>query len=442
MILYADIDAFFASVEQALRPELRGRALIVGGGVVGRGVVVSASYEARRFGVKAGMPIFHARRLCPDGVYVGGRFSEYGRFSERIFSIMEGFSPVVERVSLDEACVDLAGCELLHGVWSARPLSRLPFVRVSEGVYGRREGRAVPPQRRVMLPAPLRWLAGVALRLKRMVHGETGLNVSVGIGANRLVAKIASDFCKPDGIALVAPGTEARFLSCRRLGEIPGIGRGIRRKLALWNVHTVEEARRLPPDLMTAAFGPEGGPAILRLLNGFPARTPDPDGPGHPKSMSRETTFWTASNDYEFVESVLFNLTERLGRALRREGLAGRRVQLKLRYQDCAIVQTSRGTDGFVDGDAAIFTVARRLLRGRWSRTGRLRLVGVGLTGLKPVRAFQCPLFDTEAERSRRLDRCLDGLRDRFGFDAVRRGLSINLSEVHAGPVDSAVGGV
>jgi DNA polymerase-4 len=147
-----------------------------------------------------------------------------------------------------------------------------------------------------------------------------------------------------------------------------------------------------------------------------------------PKSISRETTFWTASNDYEFVESILFYLTERLGRALRREGLEGRTVQLKLRYHDFTSVQCSRSIGEHADRDEDIFAGARVLLRGRWCRSRRLRLVGVGLTDLRPVRTFQNKLFDDNADRCRRIDRCLDGLREQFGFGVVQRGLTINLN--------------
>jgi len=425
-MMHVDIDAFFASVEQVLDPELRGRPVVVGGGRGGHGVVASASYEARRFGLTAGMPIFRARELCPHAVCVGGRFEQYNRFSERVLGLVAELSPAVERVSLDEARVDLRGCRLLHGVWSARPLSRLPFVREAQGVYRRCEGSAVPAGGRRMVPERVRWAVGLALRLKRVVRVRTGLTVSVGIGANAAVARMACSFGKPDGLAVVVPGAESAFLGMLDLRDIPGVGRATREKLHKWNVHTVEQARRLPLDVLQDAFGREGGRTIFDLLRGAATDPPGPPAVRRPRSIGREVTFWTASNDYRFVESMLFELTERLGRALRREGMRGRAVHLKLRYDDFATVHSSRSLPRRTDRDEAIFAVARRLLRSRWRRSRRLRLVGVRLTDLKPARLIQCKLFDTRAERGRRLERCLDGLRDRFGFDVIRRGPAIN----------------
>ena len=430
LIVHVDIDAFFASVEQVLDPQLRGRPVIVGGGIEGRGVVASASHEARRFGLKAGMPIHRARELCPDGVYLPPNFEEYNRFSERVFDVLSQVSPSVEQASLDEARVDLRGCERIYGMWSARPLARLPFVREAEGVYRRSEGTAVPPGRRALLPEGCRWAAAVGLWVKRAVRATAGLDVSIGVGSNRLVAKVAASFGKPDGVALVEVGREADFLAMLELKDIPGVGPVTRERFSKWNVRTVADARRLPGELLEDAFGPERGAALYQLLRGQvpddaeELRTHEP-----PKSISRETTFWTASSDYEFVESMLFYLTERLGRALRREGLEGRTVQLKLRYDDLSTVQRSRSTGRHTDRDAEVFAAARVLLRGRWCRSRRLRLVGVGLTDLRPAGSFQHMLFDDGAERSRRIDRCLDSLRERFGFGAIHRGLTIALCD-------------
>jgi DNA polymerase-4 len=245
------------------------------------------------------------------------------------------------------------------------------------------------------------------------------------------VAKAASDFGKPSGIVLVEPGHEAHFLDMLELKDVPGVGKATQDRLLKWNVRTVQEARQLPLELLQDAFGCEHGEAVFHLLRGEAdpsGEAPDTHGPDQPKSISRETTFWTASNDYEFVQSMLFYLTERLGRALRRQGLGGRTAQLKLRYQDFVSVQCSSSLGRHTDRDAEVFAAASKLLRDRWCRSRRLRLVGVGLTDLRPARVSQRTLFDDGAERCRRLDRCLDQLRERFGFDAVRRGLSINLS--------------
>jgi DNA polymerase-4 len=428
LILHADIDAFFASVEQVLNPDLRGRPVIVGGGIEGRGVIASCSYEARPFGLTAGMPIFRARELCPDGLYVPPNFPEYNRFAGLVFDILSSVSPSVEQASLDEAYVDLSGCARMYGLWSARPLSRLPFTREGEGVYRRSDTVPIPPESRVVLADSCRWVAGLALAIKRRIRRETGLDVSFGIGSNKLVAKIASDFGKPNGIGLVECGREADFLARLELCDIPGLGRATRNHLLKWNVRTVAEARRLPRALLGEAFGPERGALLYDILRGsIDDRHGELRIDELPRSISRETTFWTPSSDRGFVESMLFYLTERLGRALRREGLEGRTVQVKLRYQDLARVQCSRSLGEYSDCDDRMFEAARRLLRTHWCRTRRLRLVGIGLTDLRPARSFQTRLFDTRGDRCRRIDRCLDGLRDRFGFGVIQRGPTIEL---------------
>jgi len=286
-----------------------------------------------------------------------------------------------------------------------------------------------PGARREMLPEGSRWVGAVAVWIKRRVRAETGLYVSVGVGANKLVAKAASDFGKPSGVTLVEAGREGAFLGLLELKDIPGVGPSVREKFARWNVHSVAEALRLPVDLLQDAFGPERGQSLYGLLRGMPGEPVEVRAPDRPKSISRETTFWTASNDYEFVEAMLFYLTERLGRALRREGMEGRTVQVKVRYSDFETVQRSRSMGEHVDRDEAVFATARELLKTQWCRSRRVRLVGVGLADLRPVRVFQDSLFDTGAERSRRIDRCLDGLRERFGFGVVQRGPAIRLAE-------------
>ncbi len=434
-LIHADIDAFFASLEQVRRPELRGSPVVVGGGIGGRGVVASASYEARRHGLKAGMPIQRAREFCADAVYLAPDHDEYNRVAGEAFEVLSSLSPSVQQMSLDEVCVDLAGCERMYGTWGARPVARLPFECVQPGVYRRSEARAVPVEARRMLPRECRWAVAVALWAKRAVREKTGLTLSVGVGANRLVAKLASGACKPNGTAVVQAGSEAEFVAGCDLGELPGLGRATRSRLLRWNVRTVEQARRIPREALRDVFGDARGDALFRILRGEDPGAQYQDGgmgANYPKSISRETTFWTPSNDAEFVTSMLFYLTERLGRALRRQGLRGRTVRLKMRYEDQATVQCSRSLGVHTDEDTAIFEAVRALFGTRWRRNRRLRLVGVGLTDLRPAGAWQRSLFDDGPERCRRLDRCLDALRDRFGFRTVQRGPSIDLYRYEA----------
>lgn len=425
-ILHVDLDAFFASVEQVLHPELRGQPVIVGSAQKRRGVVVSASYEARPCGVHAGMPIYEARRLCPNATYLAGEYSEYRRFSREVFDLLTEVSPDVEKGSLDEAYLDLGGCRRLYGTWSAGPLGRLPYHEPARGVYLRREDSPPGPRERSAPEDHHRWVAAVAAWVQRTVRARTGLPISVGCATNKLAAKCASDFGKPRGLVLVEPGAEEAFFGLLSLEDIPGLGHAVRRRLRRWNVRTVEEARRLPGHLLRQAFGSRQGEGIFQALRGRGSDVlSEPD---HPSSISRETTFWHASNDRWFVEAMLFYLIERVGNALRRQGLAGRRVHLKLRYHDFSGNDTSRTLDSPTSEDQKIFRTARRLLVRRWSRTRRLRLIGVKLTGLHPIDGYQQDLFDDTEGRHRRLDRCLDGLRDRYGFSVVQRGAAIELT--------------
>ncbi|MBS3762969.1 MAG: DNA polymerase IV [Planctomycetes bacterium] len=424
-ILHVDLDAFFASAERVLSPELKNKPVIVGSAQENRGVVASASYDARSKGVKAGMPIYQSRRLCPEAAYRPGNYSEYKRLSQEVFAILWELTPKVEPVSLDEAYLDVSGCERLHGSRGAGPLGRLPFAIISGGTYVRQETDALPPPKRTLVPRHHRWISALAMTIKQTVRTRTDLTVSVGCATNKLAAKSASDFCKPDGLALITPGTEEQFFLTLPLGEIPGIGRATREKFHKWNAHTVAEARHLPRSLLKTAFG-DRGCSIHAALRG--QGETELTLPEHPRSLSRERTFWTPSNDRNFVESMLFYLTERLGKTLRKKQLVGRTVHVKLRYNDFTTVERSRSLKTPADLDEEIFPVASHLMDRRWDQRRRLRLVGVKVSDLRPNCQRQQKLFDDKLERQRRIDRCVDELRDKFGFNVVQKGLSIALN--------------
>jgi len=258
----------------------------------------------------------------------------------------------------------------------------------------------------------------------------------VGLASSKGVAKAASDYGKPDGLVLIEAGREASFLSRLDLKDVPGVGRSTLEALRRWNVRTVEQARALPLEVLEDAFGTERGAALYHVLRGEAGGDAEAvHGDELPRSISRETTFWTASSDYEFAEAMLFYLAEQLGRSLRRQRLRGRTVHVKLRYEDFTAVQCSRSLGHLTDRDDEVFEAAQALLRARWCRNRRLRTVGVGLTDLRKAQVAQPVLFDDGAERGRRLDRCLDALRERFGFSVIRRGPAIRL----AGPAGDAM---
>ncbi|MBM3946940.1 MAG: DNA polymerase IV, partial [SAR202 cluster bacterium] len=293
-IMHVDLDAFFVSVEQTRDSSLRGRPVVVGGDPGGRGVVASASYEARAYGLHAGMPLAQARRLCPDAVFVRGDYERYREVSSAFHAILEEVSPLVEPMGLDEAFVDLTGTDRLWG------------------------------------PAAL-----VAQAARSRVRRELGITASVGIASSKTVAKVASDACKPDGLLEIAPGEESAFLSPLPLEALPGIGPANAEALRRLGVKTLGEIAALPIGTLHRAFG-VWGEALHAHAKGIDPRPVSP--PGLPKSMSRETTFQEDSLDRALLYGTLHYLTERVGADLRRHGALARQVQVKLRWADFTTV--------------------------------------------------------------------------------------------------------
>jgi DNA polymerase-4 len=384
MILHVDIDAFFASVEQVLDPNLAGKPVIVGGKADDRSVVASASYEARALGVKTAMPIAQAARVCPEGVFLRGRFEHYNDFSRRVMAILADYSPAIEAASLDEAYLDLAGCERLLGP---------PF--------------------------------DLADRIKRRVKAETGLNVSIGAGANKLVAKVATALAKPNGVVIIWPGYEADFFAPLPLDALPGLGRRSIERLAEYNLRTLADLRRVSEEVLVATFG-VGGSTLYRHCRGLcdaPVLARE-----RPKSISRETTFEEDTLDRGYVEAMLHYLTERAARDLRQHGLLARGVTVKLRYADCQTVSASRTVPEATDQDESLYRTAVALWRRLYTRRVRVRLVGVSLSSLVAPDQRQMDLFREPTRRRRdRLYRSIDRVRDKYGFSAVTAGRSIEL---------------
>ena len=379
-ILHVDMDAFFASVEQVLDPRLRGRPVIVGGHADDRSVVASASYEARRYGVRSAMPLARARRLCPDAEFLRGNFDAYGEFSERVHEILLRFTPLVQAVSLDDFYLDMTGCHRLHG----RPLT-------------------------------------AAERIRLTVHAETGLSVSIGIASNKLVAKVASDFAKPNGVVEVWPGCEEAFLRPLPVEKLPGVGASTAAALHKFNLRTVGDMARIAGDLLQQAFG-QAGVALWEHAHGRDSSEVIPE-TGLPKSISREHTFSRDLIDAEQIRAKLYALTERAARQLREEGLTARRVTVKLRYCDFQTVTAACSLRSPTDRDDLLYDAAREKLKRLMARRLRVRLVGVALSGLALAKGRQGELFaEKEILRRRRFYRGLDALRERFGFDIARVG--------------------
>jgi DNA polymerase-4 len=386
VVLHADMDAFYASIEQRDRPELRGRPVIVGG-TSDRGVVAAASYEARRFGVHSAMPTVEARRRCPQAVFVRGSMSRYARESRRIFGIFRRFTPAVEGLSLDEAFLDLSGTQRLLG----EP-------------------------------------ALVGARLRREVFDETGLRVSVGIAPVKMVAKIASDLAKPDGLLEVAPADVRAFLDPLPVERIWGVGPVAQARFARAGIATIGDLARLDPRRLEQLLG-DWGAGLAALARGDDAREVEPY--REPVSYSEENTFGRDVSERATLEAAIATHAEAVARRLRADALAARTVVLKLKLARRRgpgprghPLLTRRATLAEPSDDGAVLARTASALLTRAALAEPVRLLGVGVTGLAAEGAGQLPLFGPEpdAERRRRLNRALDEIAERFGSEAVVRG--------------------
>ncbi len=381
-ILHVDMDAFYASVEQRDRPELRGRPVIVGG-VGNRGVVSAASYEARVFGVRSAMPTATARRLCPQGVFLPVRMGHYATISRQIREIFFSFTPLVEPLSLDEAFLDVRGCE---------------------GLFG---------------PAP-----EIARRIKERVRTETELVASVGVAPNKFLAKLASDFGKPDGFIVLPPERVPDFLAPLPVGRLWGVGVKGEKRLHALGIHTVGQLAALPERVLSDHFG-EVGRHLSQLAHGRDDRSVTPD--REAKSVSTETTFAHDVADREVLRTWLLGLVDHLAARLRHEDLQARTLDLKLRSSDFrtrtrsqALPEPSNLTDSLWEAAGALFerSLSAELLP--------LRLLGVGASRLTRGAPVQGDLFDNaERERKAALDRTVDAIRSQFGGAAIRRGSNL-----------------
>jgi DNA polymerase IV len=372
-IAHVDMDAFYAAVEQRDRPELRGRAVIVGADPKGRGVVSACSYEARVFGVRSAMPISRAHRLCPHGVYLPVDMTKYARVSAEIMAILAEFSPLVEPVSVDEAFLDLTGTATLWG----------------------------PP------PDAVR-------AIKSRIRAQTGLTASAGLAANKFVAKVASDLEKPDGLVVVPPGREAEFLAPLPIERLWGVGKATAKELQGLGVATIGQLQRLAPAVLTARLGPHGSD-LLALAFGRDGRPVEPFSP--PKSMGAETTFGRDCRDPARLEETLRGQAERVARELRADGLAACRVTLKLRWADFRTLTRSHTGDPTQDGLELYRRAA--LLLSREPLVQAVRLIGVSASALRAEAHGQLPLLDPAAVRRERLARAVDRITGRFGRSAI-----------------------
>jgi DNA polymerase-4 len=373
-IAHLDMDAFFVSVERLLDPSLAGKPVVVGGDPDGRGVVASASYEARRHGIRSAMPSRQARQLCPEVIFLRGHHHLYSEYHRKIRAVLERSIPVIEAASIDEFYLDLSGCTLLHG-----PV--LPLLR----------------------------------KIGEEIGGELGLPSSSGLAGNKLVAKIASGMAKPQGILWVPQGTEADFLAPLPVRILPGVGPVTERKLQSLGIRRVGHLASFPERVLEGALG-KWGQDLFRKARGLSDSPVSEE--GDRKSVGHEVTFREDSADPAFLEAVLCRLVEKAAWRLRKGGFWAGGLTLKVRYADFRTITRSR-TVVPTNRDGELFRAARELLGETVSRRVRVRLVGVSLERLRGGQE-QLDLFCPERERRKsRLFPAVDRLRKKFGFDVL-----------------------
>jgi DNA polymerase IV len=385
-IMHIDLDAFFVSVEQTLNPELKGKQVVVGGKPDRRGVVAAASYEARAFGLHSGMPLLTAVRLCPQAIFIEGNYHHYSEASHKFMAILADFSPFLEPAGIDEAYLDVTGFESLHGT-----------------------------------------IRQMAFKIKKRVKDELGLVASIGIASCKIVAKVASDHSKPDGLVEVPAGQEADFLAPLPINKLPGIGKKTEQVLTGLGIKTLGELAKMRPSTLKNRFG-TFGEELHRLARGIDDRAVLP--PGEAKSISRETTFPEDISDHEFLMATLRYLTERVGADLREQGKQARCVAIKVRYEDFTTITRQRTLRQTTDTDQAIFQTGAELLQVALTADKRpIHLIGIGVSHLNEP-AGQLSLLEVTDRRLEKLNKTIDRIRDKYGFTAIQTGRTLHLKDI------------
>lgn len=384
-ILHVDMDAFFPSIEQFLNPKLRGKPVIVGAKPWERGVVSSASYEARKYGVHSAMPSSEAGRLCPKGVFVHGHYDLYGKFSKKIQKVLFSFTPSVEMFSLDEAFLDFTGFDLIYK--NTRKL---------------------------------------ALEIQRKILNEVGLSCSVGAATSKTVSKIASDFKKPNGVTIVESGSEKEFLAPLPIRSMPGIGPKFEEKLDSFHIYKLKDIQTKPASFFSENFG-KCGLDIYKKSFGFDNSKVEAFYKA--KSASRETTFSQDVNDFDVIVSTLSILTDEVVSDIRSKRAKAKTVELKLRYSDFSTLTRSKSLIMHTDLQKEIWEVVKSLLDFHLNKNRYIRLVGVGLSNFEDTRNQQTIFSKIQEKVSVKLDRLnkqgIDKVRTKFGFASIKSGQSL-----------------
>jgi DNA polymerase-4 len=377
---HVDMDAFFVSVEELFDPSLKGKPVVVGGRPNERGVVSAASYAARKFGVHSAMPLRTAYKLCPQAIFVDGHPERYRECSQKVYDVLQEFSPLVEMASIDEAYLDMTGTERLHG----------------------------PPLRAAHL-------------LHERMKAETKLNCSIGIAASRLVAKISSDQAKPNGVLWVMPGREPAFLAPLDVRKVPGVGKVTEKNLHTLGIRKIGDLASLDEAFLEQRFG-KWGLALAGKSRGMDAGgwfdTEIGEDVG-PKSIGHEHTFSEDTADVAQIEATMARLSEMVGRRLREHGLYARTIQLKLRYSDFSTITRAHSLARPTQLDTELFEEIRELFRGNWKAGAAVRLLGVHTSSFEDASGQMDLIGEDKQQRWKEALAAADRLRDRFGESAV-----------------------
>jgi len=373
IIFHIDIDAFYAAVEQIDKPSLKGKPVIVGAKPGGRGVVSTCSYEARKYGVKSAMPISQAYRLCPNGIYLPVRMSRYLQVSKTVMHILKDYSPAFQQVSVDEAFLDMTGTERLFG----------------------------PPKE-------------VAQKIKKRIQRETGLTISIGIASNRYLAKLASEYGKPDGLFIVEKGSEVDFIDKLELKSLWGLGKKTLERLNELNITTIEQLRAYPLPLLSAVLGDAAGKYLYNAVRGIEVEIHEQETKS--RSISSERTFQKDRRDLPGIKRTIMELSHEVMFRLLNDKYRSKTVTLKLRYADFTTVNIQKSLKHWVSSAEEFYGINLELLRKKWNKSRALRLIGVGLANLVPREsAEQQELFADAYDKKRKVEETVTEIRKKIG---------------------------
>jgi len=379
MIFHIDMDAFYASVEELDNPLLKGKCVIVGGQSK-RGVVSAANYEARKFGVHSAMPVFQAREKCPEAIFLPPRIGRYKEVSAKFMSILREFSPLVEPVSIDEAYVDVAGCERLFG-------------GINE----------------------------IALSIKKRIRERLSLSCSLGAAPNKFLAKIASDMDKPDGLTIIMPENVQHFIESLPIHKVPGVGKNTCDKLRPMGIRTLGDVKKYPTGILQKKFG-KFGRRLMELADGIDKSVVTPV--SKTKSVSAEETLLRDTDDKQALKKYILKQAEKVGRELRKLDVKARTISVKIKHSDFKQITRSVTIRDPTQSSEVIIREAFQLLE-NYRMPKEARLIGVGVSNLvsegEPVQADIFERRDSENSNWEKLDEAVDMITGKFGTDVIKR---------------------